>query len=141
MSWILCSHVTAKGNSGTWVVDARNGDLFGHIIAGHPKSTIAYMLSAETIFSQLEKVFGGKFDLPTTEPSIADSSTIATPAPAIDVASTDPNQADIDSTSAPPHLTVRHCIHGGRRKNCPQMPARAPDSSGFVLLTLKGSEG
>jgi hypothetical protein len=47
-------------------VDAQNGDLFGHIIAGHPKSTLAYMLSAETIFSQLEKVFGVKFDLPTT---------------------------------------------------------------------------
>jgi hypothetical protein len=94
VSWILCSHTTAKGNSGTWVVDARNGDLLGHIIAGHPKSTIAYMLSAETIFSQLEKVFGGKFDLPTMESSIADSST--TPAAAIGVASTDP-KANIDS--------------------------------------------
>jgi hypothetical protein len=61
-------------------VDAQNGDLFGHIIAGHPKSTLAYMLSAETIFSQLERVFGVKFDLPTTGfPDTRSSTTSAPP--------------------------------------------------------------
>ena len=75
-------------------MDAQNGDLFGHVIAGHPKSTLAYMLSAETIFSQLEKVFGGKFDLPNTGFPDTRSSTTSAPPIIARLGETAANRAD-----------------------------------------------
>lgn len=95
MSWLLCSHGTGKGNSGTWVVDFHNGNLLGHIVAGHPESIIAYMVPAATIFLQLERAFGGKFGLVPTESSMDNTST----APASGAKPTYQNQAGIDPQS------------------------------------------
>jgi hypothetical protein len=60
------------------------------------------MLSADTIFSQLEKVFGEKFELPTT--GFSDTRSSTTSAPAIDIAPTPPNAAELDSWNL--HLTI-----------------------------------
>jgi hypothetical protein len=60
------------------------------------------MLSADTIFSQLEKVFGGKFELTTT--GFPDTQSSTTSAPVIDVAPTPPNAAELDSWNL--HVTI-----------------------------------
>ncbi|KAH6664905.1 hypothetical protein B0J14DRAFT_681363 [Halenospora varia] len=47
-----------KGDSGSWVLDAISGDLFGHIVAGIPEDGLAYILPAHKTFRELEEVMG-----------------------------------------------------------------------------------
>ena len=42
------------GDSGSWVVDADSGRLYGQIVGGRPDSSVAYVLPARTIFTDIE---------------------------------------------------------------------------------------
>ncbi|MCJ1391229.1 peptide-N4-(N-acetyl-beta- glucosaminyl)asparagine amidase [Xylographa bjoerkii] len=44
-----------SGDCGSWVLDASSGDLYGHIIAGSPKSGLAYVVPALHIFDDIQK--------------------------------------------------------------------------------------
>ncbi|KAH7364784.1 hypothetical protein BKA65DRAFT_144371 [Rhexocercosporidium sp. MPI-PUGE-AT-0058] len=55
-----------EGDCGSWVVDSITGDLFGHIIAGSPKSGVAYVLPAQQIFDDAPNRYGLQFQLPIT---------------------------------------------------------------------------
>ncbi|KAG4431414.1 hypothetical protein IFR05_013106 [Cadophora sp. M221] len=55
-----------KGDCGSWVVDSVTGDLLGHIIAGSPKSGVAYILPAQQIFDDAPNRYGLQLQLSTT---------------------------------------------------------------------------
>ncbi|KAE9365861.1 hypothetical protein N431DRAFT_418721 [Stipitochalara longipes BDJ] len=47
-----------KGDSGTSVVDAASGDLYGHIVAGTPGGQVAYIMPASRVFGEIENLLG-----------------------------------------------------------------------------------
>ena len=53
------------GDSGSLVVDARTGDIYGYIVSGDPTSTLAYIMPAYKVFEDIEKRFGIPPSLPT----------------------------------------------------------------------------
>ena len=54
------------GDSGSLVVDARTGDIYGHIVSGDPALSLAYIIPASKIFDDIEKRFGVRPSLPDT---------------------------------------------------------------------------
>ena len=46
------------GDSGSLVVDARTGDIYGHIVSGDPTSSLAYIIPAYKVFDDIEQRFG-----------------------------------------------------------------------------------
>ena len=52
------------GDSGSLVVDARTGNIYGHIVSGDPTSSLAYIVSAYEVFDDIEKRFGARPSLP-----------------------------------------------------------------------------
>lgn len=54
------------GDCGAWVVNWK-GDLFGHIVAGHPRSRTAYIVPAYAIRDQIQHVTGKMFKFPNTK--------------------------------------------------------------------------
>lgn len=48
------------GDSGSLVVDATTGDIYGHIVSGDPTSSLAYIIPAYKIFNDIEKQFGAR---------------------------------------------------------------------------------
>jgi hypothetical protein len=50
-----------NGDCGSWVVDASNGALYGHIVAGDPRLRTAYIIPAYLIFDDLRNRFGGEW--------------------------------------------------------------------------------
>lgn len=53
------------GDCGSWVVNAQNGDIFGHIVAGDITSGLAYIIPAYKVFDDIELRFGSRPVLPT----------------------------------------------------------------------------
>ncbi len=53
------------GDCGSWVVNAQNGDIFGHIVAGDVTSGLAYIIPAYKVFDDIELRFGSRPVLPT----------------------------------------------------------------------------
>ena len=49
-----------KGDCGSWVIDAENGGLYGHIIAGSASTQTAYIMSAHKIFEDSKASLGGE---------------------------------------------------------------------------------
>jgi hypothetical protein len=56
--------VLVRGDSGSWVIDPIDGELYGHLVAGDPLTGCAYMIPAFKVFEDLEKKFG-QVTLPT----------------------------------------------------------------------------
>lgn len=54
-----------KGDSGTWVVDAKNGDVYGHIVAGSPGTGVAYVIPGYQIHDDIAKQFGCGLEMST----------------------------------------------------------------------------
>lgn len=52
------------GDSGLWVVDTATGDLYGHIVGGRPNGSMAYVLPAHKIFSDIQTTTNWKVTLP-----------------------------------------------------------------------------
>lgn len=50
-----------NGDCGAWVVDALNGDLFGHIVGGSPGLKVSYIIPAHFIFEDLKDRFDGEW--------------------------------------------------------------------------------
>ena len=46
------------GDCGSWIIDATNGDLYGHIVAGHPGSDVVYVIPACRIFDDITQRTG-----------------------------------------------------------------------------------
>jgi hypothetical protein len=57
------SGTLVNGDCGSWVVDASNGALYGHIIAGDPRLQTAYIVPGYLIFDDLRNRFGGEWRL------------------------------------------------------------------------------
>ena len=55
------------GDSGSWVVDATTGDLFGYIMAGDPSSCMAFIVPAHKVFDEIEQRFGARPTFPANE--------------------------------------------------------------------------
>lgn len=58
-----------RGDSGCWVVDPLNGDLYGHIVAGCPESGVGYLIPAYRIFNDIKRQLGGSVSLATRNAS------------------------------------------------------------------------
>jgi hypothetical protein len=50
----------AKGDSGSWVMDAETRSLYGHIIAGCERSGTVYIMSAHNVFDDAKERLGGE---------------------------------------------------------------------------------
>lgn len=46
------------GDSGSWVVHERSGDVYGHIVAGSPRKGMAVVVSLSAIFEDVKAVMG-----------------------------------------------------------------------------------
>ena len=46
------------GDCGSWVIDAVSRDLYGHIVAGHSGSNVAYVVPAVRIFDDITQCMG-----------------------------------------------------------------------------------
>lgn len=53
-----------RGDCGSWIVDDETGDLYGHIVAGSPESSVAFMIPALAIQSEMKQHFGSDWTLP-----------------------------------------------------------------------------
>ena len=42
------------GDCGSWIVDPENGNLYGHVVAGYPKTGMAYIISARAILEDIK---------------------------------------------------------------------------------------
>lgn len=49
----------ANGDCGSAIVDARTGDLYGHVVAGCEVTGIAYIMAAPHVFKDMEERLGG----------------------------------------------------------------------------------
>lgn len=49
-----------KGDCGSWVIDADDGGLYGHIIAGGGSKGAAYIMSAHKVFEDAKERLGGE---------------------------------------------------------------------------------
>lgn len=56
-----------RGDCGTWVVDARNGELFGHIVLGSDGRGTALLIPFADIFDDIRSRLGISPTFPTTE--------------------------------------------------------------------------
>ncbi len=54
------------GDCGSWIIDANTGDLFGHVVAGSPKTGAAMIIPAVLTFTDLEARTQIRPRLPTT---------------------------------------------------------------------------
>jgi hypothetical protein len=50
-----------NGDCGAWVIDASNGNLFGHIVGGSPRLKVSYIIPAHFIFDDLKVRFDGEW--------------------------------------------------------------------------------
>jgi hypothetical protein len=50
-----------NGDCGAWVIDASNGNLFGHIVGGSPSLKVSYIIPAHFIFDDLKARFDGEW--------------------------------------------------------------------------------
>jgi hypothetical protein len=50
----------AKGDCGSWVIDAETRGLYGHIIAGCERTGTAYIMSAHNVFEDAKEHLGGE---------------------------------------------------------------------------------
>lgn len=57
----------AKGDCGSWVIDAVTGDIFGHIVSGDLDSGSAFLMPAFQIFEDIKQSFGIEILLSTRE--------------------------------------------------------------------------
>ena len=67
--WPICKLTKpVDGDSGSWVVDATTGNVYGHIVAGDPNTEIAYVVPARDVFQQIKL----RYDAEPHFPSAAD---------------------------------------------------------------------
>jgi hypothetical protein len=64
------SGILVNGDCGSWIVDASNGALYGHIVAGDPRLQTAYIIPAYLIFDDLRNRFGGEWCLSKTDQAL-----------------------------------------------------------------------
>ena len=70
------------GDSGSWVLDAMTGNVYGHIVSGDPSSNTAFIIPAYRVFKDVEKRFGHKPEFPVSQRAVAaGSSNLDPPAP------------------------------------------------------------
>lgn len=61
------------GDSGAWIVNAQNGDIYGHIVAGDTTSGLAYIIPAYKVFDDIRLRFGSRPLLPDPVASFQES--------------------------------------------------------------------
>lgn len=60
---INANNQTVEGDSGSWVLHAIRGDLYGHVVAGIPGSYIVYIIPAYKVFEDIKRVVGDTVEL------------------------------------------------------------------------------
>ncbi|KUI66044.1 Protein PNG1 [Cytospora mali] len=56
-----------KGDCGTWIIDAKSGDLYGHIVAGSPGDGVALLAPFTDIFKDIHHRSGQSAHLPIAQ--------------------------------------------------------------------------
>jgi hypothetical protein len=59
-----------RGDSGCWIIDPENGDLYGHIVAGCSESQVGYLVPAYRIFGDIRRQLGGTIQLAAKTPTL-----------------------------------------------------------------------
>jgi hypothetical protein len=57
------------GDCGSWVIDARTGSVYGHVIAGHPGSRVAYITPAYQVYGDIRNRVSDDVELLTAKNS------------------------------------------------------------------------
>lgn len=65
------------GDSGSMVLDAESGDVYGHIVAGDPNSNMAFIVPAYRVIEDIEMRFGHKPEFTLLPDALASESFIA----------------------------------------------------------------
>lgn len=73
----IANRAVVPGDCGAWVIDPREGQLLGHIVAGNPRSRMAYMSRARDIFDDIESVVGHRVEREPGHPTRAFSTTLS----------------------------------------------------------------
>jgi hypothetical protein len=58
----------AKGDCGSLVIDANNGQIYGHIIAGSPQSGVAYIIPAFQVYERIQQHFNTDLEFRSFQP-------------------------------------------------------------------------
>jgi hypothetical protein len=67
----------AKGDCGSWVVDEQNHELFGHIVAGSPRSGVAYIVPTYQLIQDAKSTYGLELQLYTASKPIEETARLA----------------------------------------------------------------
>lgn len=59
-----------EGDSGSWVVDALRGDVYGHIVAGSPEQGLAVVVPFDAIFADIKASLKASPQLPTAKSEV-----------------------------------------------------------------------
>jgi hypothetical protein len=86
----------ARGDSGSWVINAQTGELLGHIVAGSPDTGVVYIVPAYQVFNDVSQRLGGGVELFAKASSEAESTTTkgAGSSPAVGVSRDPPGDAE-----------------------------------------------
>jgi hypothetical protein len=66
----MLTRLLARGDSGCWIIDPENGDLYGHIVAGCSESRVGYLVPAHRIFHDIRRQLGGTIRLAAKPPTL-----------------------------------------------------------------------
>jgi len=72
---------TMPGDCGSWVVDATTGEIYGHIVAGDPMSSLAFIIPAYKVFDDIKKRHGIEPLLPTDSQQVEEPPNSQKPKP------------------------------------------------------------
>jgi hypothetical protein len=61
---------SVRGDSGCWIINPENGDLYGHIVAGCSESQVGYLVPAYRIFRDIKRQLGGTIRLAAKNPTL-----------------------------------------------------------------------
>lgn len=64
-----------RGDCGTWIIDAKSGDLYGHIVAGSPGDGVALIAPFAAVFKDIQRRLGQSPCLPAAGEGIANVGT------------------------------------------------------------------
>lgn len=104
-----------KGNCGSAVIDAIIGHLYGHIVLGTPRTSLAYIISASDVFKDIRDRTGMEVSL-STQTHLWDTETISDEdVPAYFVDSSDRDFLESDISKSLPFLVPGPTIGRGPR--------------------------
>jgi hypothetical protein len=125
-----------NGDCGSWVVDAKSGDLLGHIIAGSPKSGVAYIVPAYQVLEDSKTRFG--LDLQLCSPTEAATETDASEVK-FRTSTVSDSQLRQNARVASPIDQKHNSRHGEVSSLTSKMKGKQHESDPMALLPMRSS--